>query len=176
LTRGTILFTGGDQIDPQLNLVAENKIQNYQITATISGTASKPVLDLSSTPELDQADILAMIMFGSPVNQLSGSQQSSLQQQALSAVGGFAASKLGQSVAQALGLQDLGIGMTSTGGVGINRYVTKNTYLSASQQTVGTTQNRQATISYSITPEIELDTSASTNRGNQIELTWHKEY
>jgi hypothetical protein len=34
----------------------------------------------------------------------------------------------------------------------------------------------QAEIQYYLTPSMNLDTSASTNYGNEIKLQWHKEY
>ena len=66
--------------------------------------------------------------------------------------------------------------VTAAGGVGISRYLTQSTYVSASQETIGTRQDRQASLNYTITPEIDLTTSASANSGNQILLNWHKEY
>lgn len=174
LSRGVITFTGGRQIDPSLDVVAQNQVQNYTISATVGGTALKPTLTLSSSPPLEQADILSTLMFGKPVGQLNGSQQQALQQQALGMAGGYAASQVGQAVAQALGLQTLGLGVSQSG-VGFNRYVTQNAYISATQGTTNPT-NRQASFNYYLTHDLQLNTSTSTNNGNQIELIWQKEY
>lgn len=177
LSRARITFTGGHQIDPSLDLAAQYTVRPYDITATVTGTAKKPVLALSSTPSLQQADIVSMLMFGKPVNQLTASQQKGLQQQALSMAGGYAASQLGQSIAHALGLQDLGMSVTQQGGVGFGHYVTQDVYISASQE-AASTRNNKASVNYYLTPHLELDTSASTNSnvGNQIELNWKKDY
>ena len=174
LTRGQIMFTGGHEINPELHIVAQYRVQNYLLSATIDGTANKPTLTLSSIPELPQADILSVMMFGKTSNDLSGGQQKDLQNQAISMAGGYAASKVGQAVAQSLGLGELGV-TTNSSGVGLGRYLTRNVYLSASQSS-SNMQDRKAEIQYYLTPSISLDSSASTNYGNEIKLQWHKDY
>jgi autotransporter translocation and assembly factor TamB len=171
-----ILFTGGHQIDPSLDIAALYTVSNYEITAKISGTAKKPELALSSIPNLPQSDILSVLMFGKPADQLSSGEQKGLQNQALSMAGGYAAGQLGQAIAQSLGLETLGIG-TTPGGLGVSHYLTQNIYISASQATTGTT-GQNASVSFYLTPHLELDTSASTRTrtGNQIELNWEREY
>ena len=87
----------------------------------------------------------------------------------------MAASQAGRAIADSLGLEDLGVTTTETGGVGVGRYVTQNIYVSASQETVDP-RKRRGSISYYLTPEININTSTSTGHGNQIELQWHKDY
>src|SRR5260221_858350 len=61
---GVISFDGGTTIDPQLDFTAKTKANSYDITVTVGGTASKPVLSLTSTPTLPQDEILAQLLFG----------------------------------------------------------------------------------------------------------------
>ncbi|HEY2485959.1 MAG TPA: translocation/assembly module TamB domain-containing protein, partial [Candidatus Binataceae bacterium] len=171
LVRGDINFVGGAGIDPLLDIRAQKRVQNYTVSADITGPASKPNLALSSSPPMEQADILAMVMFGRPVSKLNGSQQQNLQNQAMQ----MAASQAGRAIADSLGLEDIGITTTETGGVGVGRYVGQNIYLSASQETVDPRKRRGA-FSYHLTPEININTSTSVGYGNQIELQWHKDY
>ena len=168
------MFTGGHEINPELEIVAQRRVQNYLLSATVTGTANKPVLTLSSIPELPQADILSVMMFGKTSSNLSGGQQKDLQNQAISMAGGYAASQIGQAVAQSLGLGELGV-TTNSGGVGLGRYLIQNVYVSASQS-ASNMQDRKAEIQYYLTPSVSLDTSASTNYGNEIKLQWHKDY
>jgi len=174
LSRGQIMFTGGLQVNPELSIVAQYRVQKYTISASVAGTATKPTLTLSSIPDLQQADILSVLMFGKPSNELSGGQQKDLQNQALSMAGSYAAAQAGQAIAESLGLSELGVTTTSAG-VGLGRYLSKNVYVSASQST-SEMQNRQAEIQYYLTPSVTINTSASTNYGNEIRLQWHKNY
>jgi autotransporter translocation and assembly factor TamB len=89
--------------------------------------------------------------------------------------GGYAASQLGKAVAQALGLESLGINTAPGGGLGLGTYLTRNLYVSASQESSGTYGHR-ATMGYYLTPDLELETSTSTTQGNQVTLEWTKEY
>ncbi|MBV8135858.1 MAG: translocation/assembly module TamB, partial [Deltaproteobacteria bacterium] len=171
LVRGDINFVGGAQIDPALDILAQDRLQNYLISANITGSASKPALSLSSAPSLEQSDILSMVMFGRPVNQLNGSQQQNLQKQAA----GIAAAQAGRAIADSLGLEDMGVTTTETGGVGVGRYVTQNIYVSASQESTDPRKHR-GSVSYYLTPQVNINTSTSTGYGNQIELQWHKDY
>jgi translocation-and-assembly-module (TAM) inner membrane subunit TamB-like protein len=173
--QGQVLFTGGQEISPSLDIVAKYQAQNYQVLATVSGTAKKPELSLSSIPSLSQSDILSVLVFGKPSSQLTQGQQQGLQQQALSMAGGYAASQLGKAVAQALGLESLGINTAPGGGLGLGTYLTRNVYVSASQESSGTYGHR-ATMGYYLTPDLELETSTSTTQGNQVTLEWTREY
>jgi autotransporter translocation and assembly factor TamB len=180
LSQGQILFTGGTSINPSLNLVARRDVPNYTVYAVISGTASKPTLTLRSDPSLPQADILSILMFGRPVTQLGQAQQSSLQQQAVSIAGGYAASSVAQSIARSLGLGALNLSVEA-GRAAVGRYVTENIYVSASQSIVpGGPQTpgeaaQQASIRYYITPHLDLQTSTSRT-ASDINLNWRFQY
>jgi autotransporter translocation and assembly factor TamB len=174
LTRGEINFIGGQEINPQLMIVAQRRVQTYTVSVTVSGTANKPTITLSSIPDLPQADILSVMMFGKTTNNLSGGQQKDLQNQAASMAGGYAASQIGAAVAKSLGLENLGV-TTNSAGVGLGRYLTKNVYVSATQSS-SDMRDRRAQIQYYIRPDVSVSTSASSEYGNQIELQWHKDY
>ncbi|MBF6567644.1 MAG: translocation/assembly module TamB [Candidatus Binataceae bacterium] len=176
VNRGSIRFTGGSQFDPLLDLMGQYSVGRYQIIANLTGLASKPVLTLSSLPTLPQSDILSVLMFGKPASQLTSGQQQGLQQQALSMAAGAATAQLGKSVAQALGVQNLGLTM-SNGGLGVGHYLTDNVYVSGSQATTSG-QGQSGSVTVYLTPHLNLNTSASTSSqvGNQIELNWQWEY
>lgn len=104
LRNGQIQFTGGDQINPRLNLTAEREISGVEAIVHIGGTARKPELRLSSRPPLDEADVLSLIIFNQPANSLGEGQQISLAQRASALATGFVASSLAQSIGSALEL------------------------------------------------------------------------
>ncbi len=180
LTQGVVYFTGGVPINPSLNVVARRDVASYTVYANIKGTATKPSLSLTSDPSLPQADVLSILMFGRPVTDLGQTQQNSLQEQALSIAGGYAASTVGKSVAQALGLGSIQIGVQA-GQASVGKYITQNIYVSASQsinpggpQTPGQAA-QQAAIRYYITPHWDLETTTS-RISSQINLNWHTQY
>jgi autotransporter translocation and assembly factor TamB len=180
LTRGGIEFTGGDKINPALDITAQYKLPEYEVDVAIAGTAEKPSLTLTSQPRLEQADILALLLFGRPVNALSQNERGSVQQSALSITSGFVAGKIANSVSQALGLDTLGIDLRevdfSGGRVGFGHYVGSNTYVSLSQQLSGD-HGQEVSMEYQLTPEWKIGTSGgTTGTNNGVDIIWHKRY
>jgi translocation and assembly module TamB len=179
LSRGVVQFTGGGKINPSLDVAAQYKLPNYQVEVVISGSVEKPTLTLSSQPPLEQADILALILFGRPLNTLNQNEQASLQQSAVNVASGFVAGKIAGSVAKALGLDSLGIDVSevdfSGGRVGFGRYVGSKTYVSASQQLSGE-HGREVSMEYEIVPDWKIGTSATSTGSSGIDIIWHKRY
>ena len=82
LRDGTIRFDGLDQLNPTLDIRTRRLIQGVEARVNVRGTLRKPEIDLSSTPPLEEADILSLIVFNQPINQLGEGQQMSLAQRA----------------------------------------------------------------------------------------------
>ncbi|HEX5023473.1 MAG TPA: translocation/assembly module TamB domain-containing protein, partial [Candidatus Binatia bacterium] len=179
ITRGTVEFVGGDKINPSLDILAEYRVPDYQVEVRISGRADKPTLTLSSQPALEQADILAVILFGRPLNRLDKGEQVSLQQSAANLASGFVAGSVAGSVAKALGLESLGVDLSefnfSSGKVGFGRYIGRRTYVSASQEVTGE-HGREVRLEYEIIRDVTISTSTSSTGGNGIDIIWHKRY
>jgi autotransporter translocation and assembly factor TamB len=115
---GTLRFTGSPQINPLLDVSATRQIPNTGVTARvhITGTARTPQLALSSTPPLDEADILALIVFNRPVNELGTGERSSLAATAGGIATGFIAAPLGESIGKALDLDIFEISTSTESG------------------------------------------------------------
>ncbi len=179
LKTGIFSFTGGRKIDPSLDIDAEYRVTNYIVDLMVGGTASKPTLQLKSQPDLPQADILSLILFGKTMDALGQGQQASLQQQATKMATGIAAQQLGQAVASSMGLQQLGITLSqaSSGGpaLGIGRYLGENTYVSASQS-IGGSRGQKISIQYFLLPWLSITTSSAADGSHEIDLNLVKQY
>ncbi|MGE0825206.1 MAG: translocation/assembly module TamB domain-containing protein [Candidatus Binatia bacterium] len=179
LTKGDIAFQGATEIDPNLDIVAEHRFPQHVVDILVGGTATAPALQFRSEPELDQADILSLILFGKQVNALEEGEKTNLQQQAVGLVGGYAATMIGESVSQALGLEDLGIDLRDAdlagGQVGFGRYLGPNTYLSMSQQ-VGGKGGREVSVEQHLNTNWTVRTSSSSTGDNSVGILWHKQY
>ncbi|MDH3445888.1 MAG: translocation/assembly module TamB, partial [Deltaproteobacteria bacterium] len=179
LSRGRIQFTGGGKIDPTLDIVAEHRLPQYQVNALVGGTAQSPTLRLTSSPQLEQSDILALLLFGKPVSALNQSQQTSLKQNALEVTSGFVAAKIGAAVSEALGLQNLGLDAGDVdfdgGKIGFGRYIGRDTYVSASQELAGE-RGREVSIEYQLAPDWKIGTSTNTQGSSGADIIWSKQY
>ena len=74
LTRGTITFDGTDKLDPALDIVAEASTADITAQVNIGGLASAPTVTLTSTPVVPQDEILARVLFGKSVSQISAGE------------------------------------------------------------------------------------------------------
>ena len=179
LDRGTLAFDEETQLNPRLDILARYEHDDYVIDALVGGTAETPRLDLRSTPPLEQADILAVLLFGKPTSALNKGEEIDLQQEAVALTSGYAAATLGQSVSDALGLDTLGIDLSgldfSGGQVGFGRALTRKTRISASQS-IGGKQGQEVAIDYEMTPNLDLRTSASSEGSSSADIIWRKRY
>lgn len=170
--RGVVTFTGGHEIDPTLDVVLASRIAEYEVRTIVKGTGSKPELSFESEPELEDADILALLMFGQPLNQLGEGEKASFDQQAANFAAGYAASRLSQQLGDAFGIQISELDVTQ-GRVGIGRYLTPKTYVSIIQ---GLTSSREVRIDYYFTPSWTVRGSTSSEGDSGIDLFWKKKY
>jgi translocation and assembly module TamB len=115
---GTLRFTGSREINPNLDITATRLIPNTGVEARIrvTGTAKAPELNLSSNPPLEESDILALIVFNRPVNELGNGERSSLAATAGGIATGFIAAPLGESIGKALDLDLFEITTTTDNG------------------------------------------------------------
>ena len=103
---GTVKFTGEPEINPLLDVTATREIPNTGVEARvhINGSVKSPELELTSTPPLDESDILSLIVFNRPVNELGSGERASLAATAGGIATGFIAAPLGESIGRALDL------------------------------------------------------------------------
>ena len=99
---GTIRFAG--DMNPLIDVTARRVIPNTGVEARvqIKGSLEKPELDLTSTPPLEESDILSLIIFNRPVNDLGSGERTALAATAGGIATGFIANPLGESIGRAL--------------------------------------------------------------------------
>ncbi len=174
LASGQILFTGGSEIDPTLNIDAQYAVSDYTVDVIVAGTASKPEIKLQSQPQLAQADILSLILFGTTTSQLGQGQKITLQHQAQSMAMGAA----GQALSESLGLASLGVSVSGES-IGLGRYLNENTYVSVSPNLNGNpsaTPSQVASIQYYLRRWLTITTATMSDGSRQIFMNVKKRY
>jgi translocation and assembly module TamB len=176
---GTVRFTGTPDINPLLDITATRKIPNTGVEARVhmTGTPKAPKLQLTSDPPLEESDILALIIFNRPVNELGAGQRSSLAATAGGIATGFIAAPLGESIGKALDLDLFEISTaTETGDLGaaitLGQQVNERTFIKMHQQ-FGQQTVTEFRLEYRLARFLRLDasvapeTTGSANRINQ---------
>ena len=126
--RGTVsLSTNPEQI--RLNLTATRDDPALTATIRVTGTAARPEIVLSSTPDLPQDEILSQVLFGRSASQLSAFEAAQLAAGVAALAGGGGFDVIG-NLRELAGLDRLSFGgeassLTVAGG----RYITDDVYL-----------------------------------------------
>jgi translocation and assembly module TamB len=71
LERGTIRFNGASPPDPVLDILAQGNTQGLNASIRVTGTGLRPDVSFSSVPALPQEELLARLLFGTSITNLS---------------------------------------------------------------------------------------------------------
>jgi translocation and assembly module TamB len=173
LRDGTIRFDGLDEFDPNLNIRTERLIQGVTTNVIVNGTLKQPEIVLSSIPPLEQADILSLIVFNQPVNQLGQGQQVNLAHRARALATGAIAGQLASSIGAALGVDVFEISTTPDTGAGaeftIGQQVGQNLFVKL-QQGIGDQSQTNFVLEYELRDWLRLQTNLVQGEGAQQQL------
>jgi translocation and assembly module TamB len=150
---GRVSFNGAglkNTIDPTLDFTAQTTVADTIAYLHITGLADAPQFEFTSNPAKPQDEIMALLLFGAPTQQLTPLQlaQVGAALASFSGVGGNGGLNPLVKIQRSLGLDRLSFGSggtTSTGAdtgasIAAGRYVSKRVYLEAKQSTTGTSQ------------------------------------
>jgi autotransporter translocation and assembly factor TamB len=179
IDRGTITFTGASPLEPVFNVTASHHADFYTVTVHVEGSGDKPTLTLSADPPLEQADILAVLLFGKPVAELGRGQAVGLQDKALDLAAGYVMPELRTSVMNTLGLDALDVQLpgdvSNPGQVRVGRYVTGDVFVSLAHE-FGVHAGEVVRVEYSLTRSISVSGSTSTRGASGVDVFWHHRY
>lgn len=159
---GRIRFGGTEEIDPLLDVQARRVISGVETFVRLQGSMRQPELSFSSRPPLDQADILSLIIFNVPVNELGEGQQISLAERAGALAGGYLVSGLTRSLANAIDLDELEL--QADAGLGpilsIGEQIGNNLFVRI-RQGFGAAEATELILEYQITEYLRLQGSVA---------------
>jgi translocation and assembly module TamB len=160
----SVRFRGQSPIDPSLNVSADRQISGVTATVGVTGSLSAPNIALSSTPPLEDADILSLIVFGQPVNDLGLGQRTSLSERAASMAASAIATPVADSVARALNLDlfEIQTDGTNAATVSLGSQIGTRLYVGLKQD-VGQTETTALSLEYRLADFVRLVTSVVQN-------------
>ena len=179
LKRGAIRFSGEQDTDPLLNLTAEYNSTGLTAIVRISGTASKPKIDLSSRPPMPQSEIASRVLFGSDSNSLSPAQSIQLASAISDFSGLGSANNFIDATRRMLGIDVLKFGESDINSdktrISMGKYVADGVYVELQQGTGGASQT-SATVEVEILPNISVEGGTTELGGNKVGLKWRWDY
>jgi translocation and assembly module TamB len=170
-SKGTVGFNGAgveNKIDPTLDFEADSYQGGITATLMITGYADAPKIALSSVPDLPQDEVLAHLLFGESVKQLSAIQLAEIGAALAELTGVTGGGNPLDSVRKGLGLDRLSVG-GGTNGAGASieagRYVAKGVFVGAKQATAGA-GGTQAEVQVDLTRHLKVQTTLGTGGGS----------
>jgi translocation and assembly module TamB len=128
-TRGTVGFSGS--LIPTLDFAADSTVSDTTVTVTVSGLANDPKFNFSSSPALPQDEVLARLIFGRSMSNLSPLQIAQLADAAAQLAGGGGSTSLLNTLRSKAGIDDLDITTDEQGrtAVSAGKYLNDRTYV-----------------------------------------------
>ncbi|UZW54233.1 translocation/assembly module TamB domain-containing protein [Sphingobium sp. JS3065] len=177
LQQGIITFNG-PMMNPTLAIRADTKISEVTAGIAVGGTAQRPDIAFVSTPTLPQDEILARILFGDNVANLSATQAIQLAA-ALNGLrgGGGGLNPMGK-LQNASGVDRIGIvgGDEATGrgtSLAVGQHISNNIYVEVITDPKGFTATQ---LEISLSKTLSLLSKTGTNAGSSANLRYSKDY
>ena len=128
-TEGTVGFSGS--LVPYLNLTATTTTSSTTVTILVSGEATNPKFTFSSVPALPQDEVLAQLIFGRSMSNLSPLQIAQLAEAAAQLAGVGGSTSLLENLRSAIGVDDLDVTTDEKGGTAVSagKYLNDRTYV-----------------------------------------------
>jgi translocation and assembly module TamB len=169
---GTVtLSTQLDRI--RLNLSARRQDTSLTAIVKIQGTAAKPEITLTSSPELPQDEVLSQVLFGASAAQLSPIEAAQLASALAALAGGGGFDVIGnlRSLARLdrLAFAESATGMTVAGG----KYVTDDVYL---EIIGGGREGPEAQVEWRIRRTLSLVSRIGGQGDAKLSVRWRKDY
>ncbi|WP_108658783.1 translocation/assembly module TamB domain-containing protein [Acuticoccus kandeliae] len=158
-TEGAVTLLG--DLDPTISLVAETSRGQVTVRVVVSGQASAPDVRFESVPDLPQDEVLAQLLFGRSIGDLSAFQLAQLAAAVAELAGGGGGPNILEQVRVFSGLDNLEIVQTEDGGTSAQagRYIADNVYVGvrAGDRSSGITLNLDVTRNLTLRGEAMTD-------------------
>lgn len=165
---GIIRFLGTADINPLIDISATRDISGVVARVHLRGTLREPTLTLTSDPPLDEADILSLVIFNRPINQIGNEERGFLTDVAANYAAGIFTEQLSQSLGRALDLDLFEIQTTTQAGevtprITVGQQFGERLFMRFSQQ-FGTQQISEFQLEYELTNFLRLQASVAEGR------------
>jgi translocation and assembly module TamB len=178
LESGRISFTGGPATNPTLRVAAASEVDGTTVRVNIRGTGQNPEITFSSTPALPQDEIMARILFGNSIGELSAIQAVQL------------AASLNNLRGGSGGLNPLGVLQSATGldrlrllgadertgremAVAFGQYITNDVYVEIVTDARGYTATQ---LEISLTPALSVLSQIGSGGQSNVNVRYKKDY
>jgi translocation and assembly module TamB len=174
--------------NPNLDLMMETQVNAYLLRVNVSGRAEAPVIELTSEPDLAEEDIMAVLLFGQPMNDLDTDQRGrmdeendptrELQKNLAGLAMAFGTKGLQDSMNESFGVDMVQMGSDSSGGstLMVGKFITPDIILKYNQS-LEKSGTYFMTLEYSLNRYfMVVSTYGQGEEASGAELKWSRRY
>lgn len=184
LTEGRITYSQEPRNDPSLLIVGIRDMGEITATMRIEGHASDPKITFSSSPALPQEEVLAQLLFGKGMENMSVTQ-SLLLANTLTTFKGKNNLNFTDKIRSAFGLDVLEFKerkspegddfQSATQQVSVGKQLSDKVYLSLDQSVSGERET-SATVQLDVTPSLKIEADVGGDKNAGVGFAWVKKY
>ncbi|WP_164116199.1 translocation/assembly module TamB domain-containing protein [Sphingorhabdus sp. Alg239-R122] len=177
LERGRISFRSNSPPDPRLDIVAIADVQGLDATINVNGTGLRPEITFNSVPAMPEEELLARLLFGTSINDISAAEAVQLAAAVASLRTGGGLDPINQ-LRTAVGLDRLRIiGADAATGqktsIAAGKYITRRAYVEVVTDGRGYSATQ---VEFQITRWLSILSSISTLGRESVNVRISKDY
>ena len=171
LSEGQVRLRGA--FDPYLYLVATTQADDVEVRIIVEGLASDPKITFSSSPGLPEDEVLARLLFGRNLTEISPLQAVQLAAAVQTLAGGDAG--VLDRLRQNFGLDDLDIRSDETGATQatVGKYISEKVYTDV---TVGSDGKSEINLNIQISPSVTGRGSVGSDGNSSLGIFFERDY
>ncbi|MDB5472537.1 MAG: autotransporter [Caulobacter sp.] len=171
--RGSVTLST-DPSKIRLNLTATREDPSITAVIRVEGTAAKPEITLTSSPQLPQDEVLSRVLFGSSAAQLSPYEAAQLASALAALAGGGGFDVIG-NVRELAGLDRLTIGGTELTGVTVagGKYLTNDVYF---ELIGGGREGGAVQVEWRVRKNLSLVSRIAGSGDSKLSVRWRRDY
>lgn len=179
LERGHVTFYGDDEMNPSLDLALSSRIEATEVRILLQGTVRKPQLILASEPEMNEGDIMSLVLFGRPLDELNTDQANLVQRRAADIAAAFGTAQLEARIARQLGVDVVSIqrakGEDRRRSLVLGKYVSRRALLKY-EQALEEWGSFFVNLEYFLTEQVKVETLIGRQSQSALEVNWTRDY
>lgn len=172
LSEASIVLQGN--LNPVIRVVAETQRDDVTIQFLITGPVSEPEVTISSSPELPEDEVLAMLLFGRDITEISAFQALRIAA-AVNTLVGSSGTGIVDKLRMSFGVDDLDVDTAADGTteLRVGKYLTENIYTDV---TVGADGGSSINLNLQVTPNITARGSAGSDGNTGLGIFFERDY
>lgn len=172
LVEGSVQFQG--DLIPYLRFVSSTKTNAGEVRVIVQGPADEPEVIFESTPAAPQDEVLAQLLFGKNIDDISAFQALQLAS-AVATLAGRGGAGVVSRLRDGFGLDDLDVTTTDSGATAVRagKYISENVYSDVTAASDGTAD---ISLNIDITPNLKGKATLGSDGDSGIGLFFEKDY